>query len=392
MKIIDVAEFYSERGGGVRTYIEQKLSAAARAGHEAIVVAPGPENSEIERCGGRVIWVHSYPIPFDPRYYLLIAETAVHRILDRESPDVVEGSSPWTGGWFVARWPGRALKSFVFHQDPIAVYPETLLDRYISQKRIDVMFEWYWAYLRRISARFHLTVTAGHWLAERLRQHGIRAPHAVPFGIDKQVFSPALASQSRRDELIARCGMAPDTPLLVAVGRHHPEKRLGTLIEAVRIASQTRALAFVLFGDGPLRAVIERRAARVKGVYVAGHVSDRQELASKLASADAMLHGSSAETFGLSVAEAVCSGLGLIVADRGGAADLAHPEFSETYTAGDARACARAILRFLSRDQRAIRDAAQRAAASHVLDMDAHFQRLFALYCEKLQASTHLVR
>jgi alpha-1,6-mannosyltransferase len=214
----------------------------------------------------------------------------------------------------------------------------------------------------------------------------------VPFGIDKQIFSPELASKSRRDELIERCNMASDTPLLVAVGRHHPEKRLATLIEAVRIASQTRPIAFVLFGDGPLRAFVERRAARVRGVHVAGHVADRVELARGLASADAMLHGSSAETYGISVAEAICSGLGLIVADRGGAADLARIEFSETYAAGDSQDCARAILRFLSRDRQSIRAAAQRAAASQVLDIDAHFQQLFNLYSDKLEASTPLAR
>jgi len=246
------------------------------------------------------------------------------------------------------------------------------------------MFEWYWAYLRRLSSHYQVTVTASHWLAGRLRQHGVHAPQAVPFGIDKQFFSPALASNERRHALLAQCQMPPDTPLLVAVSRHHPEKRLGTLIEAVRLASQTRAVALVLFGDGPLRSYVQRRAARVKGVYVAGQIADRRELASNLASADAMLHGSSAETFGLSVAEAICSGLGLIVADRGGAADLAQPRFSETYAAGDARACARAILRFLARDRQAIRAAAQHAASSLVLPVDAHFDRLFTLYSEKL--------
>jgi len=42
VKIVDVAEFYAERGGGVRTYVNQKLAAAAAAGHEAVVIAPGP--------------------------------------------------------------------------------------------------------------------------------------------------------------------------------------------------------------------------------------------------------------------------------------------------------------------------------------------------------------
>ena len=81
-------------------------------------------------------------------------EEAVHRIRDREAPDVVEGSSPWSGGWFVARWPGRAVKTFIFHQDPVAVYPQTFLGHRLGVDRVDRMFGWYWAYLRRLSARF----------------------------------------------------------------------------------------------------------------------------------------------------------------------------------------------------------------------------------------------
>ncbi|MBW2404536.1 MAG: glycosyltransferase, partial [Deltaproteobacteria bacterium] len=168
MKIVDVAEFYAELGGGVRTYINQKLEAGARAGHEVVVIAPGPEDGEEERLGGRICWVKGPPMPFDPRYYVLWRERAVHRILDREAPDVVEGSSPWSGGWFVARWPGRAVKTFIFHQDPVAVYPQTFLGHRLGIDRVDRMFGWYWAYLRSLSAHFDATVVSGEWLADKL--------------------------------------------------------------------------------------------------------------------------------------------------------------------------------------------------------------------------------
>ena len=41
MKIVDVCEFYSPTGGGVRRYINQKLELAARFGHQLTVIAPG---------------------------------------------------------------------------------------------------------------------------------------------------------------------------------------------------------------------------------------------------------------------------------------------------------------------------------------------------------------
>ncbi|MCA9562010.1 MAG: glycosyltransferase [Myxococcales bacterium] len=103
-------------------------------------------------------------------------------------------------------------------------------------------------------------------------------------------------------------------------------------------------------------------------------------MAKTLASADAMLHGSSAETYGLVVAEALCSGLPLIVPDIGGAADLAAPEYAAIYPAGSRAACQRAILDLLGRDREAARSAALKAAASKVGTMDDHFDALFSFY------------
>ena len=34
MKIVDVAEYYSENGGGIRTYIQAKMRIAEKHGHE----------------------------------------------------------------------------------------------------------------------------------------------------------------------------------------------------------------------------------------------------------------------------------------------------------------------------------------------------------------------
>ena len=101
----------------------------------------------------------------------------------------MEGSSPWSGGWLVARWMGDAVKTFVFHQDPVAVYPQTLLGHRLGNDAVDRMFGWYWAYLRSLSERFDATVVSGEWLARKLRRFHLRRPEAVPFGIDKATFS-----------------------------------------------------------------------------------------------------------------------------------------------------------------------------------------------------------
>lgn len=380
MKIVDVAEFYADRGGGVRTYINQKLAHGAAAGHEVVVVAPGPRDGEEERHGGRVVWIAGPPMPLDPRYYVLWNEKAVRAALDRERPDVVEGSSPWSGGWFAARWPGEAAKSFIFHADPVAVYPQTFFGGLIGPERVDRLFGWYWGYLRRLSAHFDTTVVAGQWLADKLARFGVSNPVAVPFGIDKEHFGPHLRDEAVRAELLARCGAPADAALLVNVSRFHPEKRLGTLLEAFARVRTRRPAGLVIFGDGPLRPWVARRAASIPGVHLAGFTSSRAELATALASCDVMIHGSAAETYGLVVAEGLCSGLPLVVPRVGGAHDLAAADYAESYRPGDAPGCAVAIERLLHRDREALRAAVARAAAERVGTMADHFAQLFGHY------------
>src|SRR5207247_2205954 len=74
-----------------------------------------------------------------------------------------------------------------------------------------------------------------------------------------------------------------------------------------------------------------------------------QALARSLASADALVHGCPFETFGLSIAEAMSSGLPPIVPDEGGAAEMHVEGAGERYRALDVDACARAIARLLDR-------------------------------------------
>jgi len=382
MKIADVSEFYSEHGGGVRTYVHQKLAASARLGHETVIIAPGKEDREEPHPGGKILWVKAPVLAVDPRYHIFTRGDGIFAALDREAPDVVEGSSPWRGGWVAGRWPGNAVKALVMHADPVAVYAHTFLGRIMSRDRIDGLFGWFWRYLRKLNAPYDVTVVAGEWLAQRFEGFGLKGLMTVPFGIDRTLFHDGLRDEALRARLLAACGLGPEARLLVSVGRHHPEKRLPTLIEAVGIANRSsrQAIGLYLVGDGLARARVERAAARVPQVHVAGLVGDRAEVARIMASADALIHGSGCETFGLAVAEALCCGAPLIVPNAGGARDFAAPAYAEVYPLGDAAGAANAITRLLSRDRQILSQAALRAAESRIGTADAHFDRLFSLY------------
>lgn len=374
MRICDVCGFYAPTGGGVRSYVDQKFAAARAHGHELTVIAPGDRTRIERRDGGRMLWIESPPMPFDPAYRRFAGPDRVWRAISAAAPDLVEGSSPWGSGWIAAHWPGSAARAFVFHQDFVAGYPQTLLGGLMAPEAVDRLFEPYWARLRRLSAAYDVTVAASAWLAQRLEAFGVCRPTAVPFGIEAGRFSPANSDPELRRRMLLACGAPEDASLVLAVGRLHPEKRPRTLIEGFARARSmsARPLALAVIGDGPLRRQVERLAQAAGGVHVAGAIADRELLARLYASADALIHGSAAETFGLVVAEAIASGLPVAAPDAGGAAELARLGRSRTYPAGDADALAEALLQLL---------AAPRAAApAPVATSDQHFEALFRLY------------
>ena len=380
MKILELAEFYSQRGGGVRTYVEQKFEAAKAAGHSLCVIAPGPEDKVEPRSGGKLIWVKSPQIPFDKRYHLFWNQKPIDQIVSQERPDFIEGASPWRGAWIAGRQSPSIPKALVIHQDPVLSYPRTVLRNLLSERQIDAYFAWFFRYFRRLQELYDTSIVASSFMAERLVNVGLKKPELVPFGIDLDEFTRAKGSESLRLSMLKECGVeTPEAKLLITISRHHPEKRLPMMIEAFRQASSDAPMGLYIVGDGPGRAKIEKLAAKTHGVHIAGFINDRRRIASMLASSDAYIHGCPTETFGMVIAEALSAGLPQILPSAGGAADLATPDCAEFFQPDNAQECASAIARLFERDQEKLRDAALQSAAKVTATAD-HFRALFAAY------------
>jgi len=380
MKIVDVCEFYSPTGGGVRRYIDQKLEFAPRFGHDLTIIAPG-ETSRRERVrGGEIIWVKSPQLPFDANYRMFWRARDVWSVLDSLSPDLVEGSSPWRGGWLTARWRGNVPKVFFMHMDPVAVYPQTFLGGLLGEERVDRMFGWFWNYLNRLNGFYDAAIVTNPAMAQRFGKFGLKNIEVAPFGVEREKFSHIFADPVMRREMLAACGLSDDAALLIAVGRHHPEKRLNVVIDAVTRAQAHRKIGLYIVGNGLIRKSVERWARRARHVHVAGQISDQHRLASVIASADALIHGSAAETFGLVLAEALCSGTPVIVPDAGASATFAGPGYAETYRPGDAADGAAAILALVAGDRAVQSRAALIAADARVNSVEQHFETLFEIY------------
>src|SRR4029077_20630732 len=130
-----------------------------------------------------------------------------------------------------------------------------------------------------------------------------------PLGVDPEVFSPA----HRGTPLPRRLGLAHDARVLVYAGRFAEEKNLPVLLQAfARLGAPYHLL---LIGG-------ERATRPAPNVTMIPYRRDSVELAQWLASADALVHAGTKETFGLVILEAMACGRPVVAARAG-----AFPEF-----------------------------------------------------------------
>ena len=380
MRIVDVCAFYSPQGGGVKTYVERKLAAAHPGRQEVVILAPGARDAVLrEGAAGSIRTVKGPLFPLDRRYRYFKDEPALHGALDALQPDVVEASSPWGSAAMVGRWPANAPRALIMHADPLSAYAYRWLGGLASRETIDKGFDWFWRHLRRLDEMFEMVISASPSLSARLEEGGMTGVHTIPMGVEKGLFDPARRDLDLRARLLERCGLGPDATLLLALGRHGSEKRWPMVFDAVTAASYQRPIGLVLFGDGRDRAKVVRAAAQNPHIHLAAPITDRQDVATILASGDALVHGCEAETFCMVAAEAKASGLPIIVPDEGGASDQFVEGQGARYTARSAAALAAAIAGFLAGDPQGAR---RRAADSALLvpTIDMHFDALFSLY------------
>jgi alpha-1,6-mannosyltransferase len=382
MRIVDVNEFYSPTGGGVRTYIDRKMGIMADLGHELVVIAPGREDRVEERPGGgRILYVKCPGMPFDKNYGLFWNAHPVTRLLDELQPDVVEASSPWRPAWIVGRWQGNAAKVFFMHNDNVAAYALRWFEGMATPDRIERAFAWYSRYMSRFLGQYDAVVTNGPALEKRLRARGVHIDRAMPLGIERTHFSPSLRDERLRAALLAQCHLPADGHLLLGLGRHHAEKRWNLVIDAVTRAGARLPVGLILLGTGNETKRLARQAAGSPHIRLFRPVYDRERLARIMASCDALVHGSEAEPFGLVASEAMASGLPLIGPDTGGVAEIADPHCSELYRARDANSAAAAIARLLRRDPALLRRAAVLASERVRTDRE-HTVELMDYYAE----------
>ena len=319
--VCDVALFYAERSGGIRTYLNEKARFARETGAlEHHLVVPG----RAERHGRSRHELRSLQLAASNGYRLPLGARALKETLRAIAPDVVVLHDPFWRPQSVTR-EAQALGAKV-----VAVHHASPALHAAGIPGPDAL---YLPALRRVYQRAYQDVDAVMSMVDPRADSGRSATLQLRFGLH-----PAF-----------RPGPAVPGDHLLYVGRVSLEKRIGDVLEAMALIGPGRRLRIV--GDGPARPVIEASARRLgvsDRVEFRPFVASRRALAREYRDAACVVAPGPHETFGLAVLEAAASGARVVACSSTPAAHLA-PTLVDTFRPKDPVDLARVLQRALAR-------------------------------------------
>ncbi|MBG6067620.1 glycosyltransferase [Micromonospora ureilytica] len=302
LRIVRLANFVTERSGGLRTALRHLGAGYRAAGHDPVLVIPGQRAADETYPWGRVVTVPGPQLPGSGGYRLLAGRRRLARLLADLAPDRLEvsdrSSLRWTGRWARTRGVPSVMVS---HESLTGLLGQWGVPDPLRRPTADRLN-------RATSRAYDRIVCTTRWAAEEFDRIGADNVDLVPLGVDLDTFSPQRADPRVRERYADSTEL-----LLVHCARLSPEKRPELAVQT--LAELRRAgvpAVLVLAGDGPLRGALARRAAGLPVTFT-GFLPDRAAVAALLASADVVLAPGPVETFGLAGLEALACGTPVVV-------------------------------------------------------------------------------
>ncbi len=350
--------WYPTRDGVVTsiTIIKESLEAL---GHEVFIIAPEPEK-EARQEG--VYYFPAVRFRSYEGYYVPILPSNKMEILRKINPDVIHIHG-------VATMAVRALICSHELRIPTVMTFHTMVDdaaKYYSPIKLppETMEKLIWMYLRQILKRVDVVVTPTACIGRELESHGARCRNLVtiPTGTDVAKFHPGIPC----DEIRRRHGLE-GKKVAIHVGRISYEKELDMVVRAMRHIDGVLLVA----GKGPAKKDIEdlvdELGLRDKVIF-AGFVPD-DELPAYYCAADVAVSASKFETQGLSILEAMASGIPVACRNGRAFAEIVHDGING-YLFDDEEGCVAAVKKAFDAPQN-VRDASLRTALENSRDKSA---------------------
>ncbi|MFE2159297.1 glycosyltransferase [Streptomyces lydicus] len=364
LRIVRIANFVTPASGGLRTALRELGAGYRVAGHEPVLIVPGPPGRtgtggaggirDELTAQGRVITLPGPELPGSGGYRMLTDRRQLQRLLAALAPDRLEVSDRttlrWTGEW--ARR-ARVPAVMVSHESVDGVLRTWGVPQPLARAAADRLN-------RRTAHAYSRVVCTTEWAAAEFTRAGARNVVRAPLGVDLAAWHP----DCRSAELRRRCAGRAEHVLLMC-SRLSQEKRPGRALDALaELHRRGVDAALVVVGDGPLRSRLEARARaeRLPAAFL-GHLADRARVAALQASADLALAPGPAETFGLAALEALACGTPVVASAASALAGLVGSGGDTALD--DGPSFADAVQRVLARPGPARRGAARRRAEGY---------------------------
>lgn len=312
-----VTETFPPEINGVSLTLGHLVNGLLMRGHVVSVVRPRQTLADAPR--GRYdykpVFVRGLPLPgYHGLQFGLPAGGLLRQLWTHNRPDAVYVATEGPLGW-------SAVCNSQRLGIPVFSGFHTNYHVYSRHYRLGWFQNVVFRYLRAFHNRTDGTLVASAELRTQLENLGFRSVSVFGRGVDIHQFGPGR----RCAELRRRWGLSDGDLAAIYVGRLAPEKNLRLAIDAYRAMKASGArVRFVLVGDGPIRASLERDHPDL--IFAGLQTGD--ELARHYASGDVFLFPSETETFGNVTLEAMASGLAVIAYDY--AAAKVHIRHRET--------------------------------------------------------------
>ena len=321
--VLDCNNFWSPSGGGVRRYHLEKLEYFKNREDVNYVFVMHDNKTYSEKIGPNATIEH-IKVPKvigNWEYRYLFKRAPLEPVILKHQPDIIEVGSPYVMPSIVksiVRQNDLKTKVFGFwHAD----FPVTYVGRFLKNSPFGLRKlgeRLAWKYARKNYAYMAGILVASKAIMKRMGVNGIDHTFYCPLGVNQELFHP----QKKDPTLIERLRAGnPNRLILFFPHRFSKEKGLHTLLKAYDILAESMSVtpALVMAGTGPLEHLAKKAVNKYDHVHFEGFIQKKEQMATYYASADLGFALSEWETFGLSLVEALSSGLPLISSGKGAA-------------------------------------------------------------------------
>lgn len=399
LRVAVFGETYLPYLSGVTVSTEALARGLRAAGHEVLLVVPGPPEGREPGTAGAIgpdpglAWLPSFQVPGPapagyrvpwPRPSAALGEAVAF------APQIVHAQSPFTSGLMARRLARRLGAPLVFthhtrygdyrhYLGPLASPGAALMEAYLRQ---------FWRGCAAI-------VAPGSELANEIRDRLGRRERplvrTIPTGIEVAALR-ALAAVDPRP----LAGWPADAVVVATLGRLAPEKGVDLVLDAfAEVVADDPEIRLLMVGGGPAEPGLRERAAEpdlAGRVHLTGQLP-RSDALGLAKGADLFVAASRTETQGLVLAEALTVGLPVVALEGPGVGDSVRDDVDGLIVpgepVGERRQRLAAALRGLLRDPaRRAAMAAEAVAGADRFDVAARIASIVALYRELLARQT----